>query len=155
MFTQTGFDNLAYSRQQALQLFRNSEFWGRWHKWLSRITRCPASLPSLEAAGESQGVIDRHYAGIQVVPLENICGSEGRPSDFDNNFRPTDERTMQRWINVAQARLEGKVLPPVELIQVGDDYFVRDGHHRISVAHALGEAYIDAEVTVWRPQQFQ
>jgi len=28
-------------------------------------------------------------------------------------------------------------------------YFVRDGHHRISVARALGQAYIDAEVTVW------
>jgi hypothetical protein len=37
----------------------------------------------------------------------------------------------------------------VELIQVGDLYFVRDGHHRISVARAWGQATIDAEVTVW------
>jgi hypothetical protein len=40
-------------------------------------------------------------------------------------------------------------MPPVELIRVGDVYFVRDGHHRVSVARALGQAYIDAEVTVW------
>jgi hypothetical protein len=35
------------------------------------------------------------------------------------------------------------------LIQVGDDYFVRDGHHRISVARAFGREQIDAEVIVW------
>jgi hypothetical protein len=40
-------------------------------------------------------------------------------------------------------------LPPVQLIQVGDAYFVRDGHHRISVAHHLGQASIDAEVLIW------
>jgi hypothetical protein len=39
-------------------------------------------------------------------------------------------------------------LTPVELIQVGDVYFVRDGHHRISVAQAMGQKAIDAEVTV-------
>jgi hypothetical protein len=32
---------------------------------------------------------------------------------------------------------------------VGDDYFVRDGHHRISVARAFGREQIDAEVIVW------
>jgi hypothetical protein len=41
------------------------------------------------------------------------------------------------------------VLPPVVLVQVGDVYFVRDGHHRISVARALGQLDIEAEVTVW------
>ena len=41
------------------------------------------------------------------------------------------------------------MLPPVALIQVGHLYFVRDGHHRISVARALGQETIDAEVTVW------
>jgi hypothetical protein len=30
------------------------------------------------------------------------------------------------------------------LVQVGDIYFVRDGHHRISVAQALGQTDIDA-----------
>jgi len=27
-----------------------------------------------------------------------------------------------------------------------NEYFVRDGHHRISVARAMGQAYIDAYV---------
>ena len=36
------------------------------------------------------------------------------------------------------------------LVQVGDVYFVCDGHHRISVARALGQLAIEAEVTVWQ-----
>jgi hypothetical protein len=43
----------------------------------------------------------------------------------------------------------GVVLPPVCLIQVGDVYFVRDGHHRISVAKVMGQEQIDAEISVW------
>jgi hypothetical protein len=38
----------------------------------------------------------------------------------------------------------------VELVQVGDVYFVLDGHHRISVARALGQQDIEAKVMVWR-----
>lgn len=29
------------------------------------------------------------------------------------------------------------------------NYFVKDGHHRISVARALGESAIDAEIIIW------
>jgi hypothetical protein len=53
-------------------------------------------------------------------------------------------------LGIATARQRGKPLPPVELIQVGDVYFVRDGHHRISVARALGQRDIGAEVMVWQ-----
>jgi hypothetical protein len=56
---------------------------------------------------------------------------------------------MNRWLSVAAARDQGKGLPPVVLVQVGDVYFVRDGHHRIAVARALGQLDIEAQVTVW------
>ena len=52
-------------------------------------------------------------------------------------------------MSVTRAYLRGIGLPPVELIQIGEVYFVRDGHHRISVAAALGQQEIDAMVTVW------
>jgi hypothetical protein len=38
----------------------------------------------------------------------------------------------------------------VELIQIGEVYFVQDGHHRISVARALGQRTIEAQVVVWQ-----
>jgi hypothetical protein len=92
----------------------------------------------------------RRYAGIRTVPISQIRGSEGRSNDFDRDFNPLQNHNEGRWLGVAAARQQGKTLPPVELIQVGDVYFVRDGHHRISVARALGQLDIDAEVMVWR-----
>ena len=41
----------------------------------------------------------------------------------------------------------GEALPPVDLMKIGEIYFVRDGHHRVSVARALGARDIDAYVT--------
>jgi hypothetical protein len=81
------------------------------------------------------------------VPMDQIQGSEGREHDFDLDFNPLQSHNMDRWVNVAVARQLGISLPPVELVQVGQIYFVRDGHHRISVAKALGQREIEAEVT--------
>lgn len=94
-------------------------------------------------------VRNRYHAGISAVAVHKIVGSLGRCSDFDAGFNPLNETTRDRWLSVARARLQGIPLPPVELIQVGQCYFVRDGHHRISVARSFGEQAIDAEVTVW------
>ena len=52
-------------------------------------------------------------------------------------------------MRVATAREEGRGLPPVQLIRVGETFFVQDGHHRVSVARARGELDIEAEVTEW------
>ena len=38
-------------------------------------------------------------------------------------------------------------MPPVSLYKVGELYFVRDGHHRVSVAKSQGRDDIDAYVT--------
>jgi len=93
--------------------------------------------------------LDKLEAGRQVVKLNAIRGTEGRPGDFDDQFYPLSDKTRQRWQSVADALDEGLVLPPVQLIQVGADYYVRDGHHRVSVTRALGLDVIEAEVTVW------
>lgn len=84
--------------------------------------------------------------GTVVVPLEKIVGSEGRRDDFDASFRPLKKHLSERWISIAAARRAGVVLPAVELVQDGEVYYVRDGHHRISVARALGQLEIDARV---------
>lgn len=90
-----------------------------------------------------------HHAGTRSVPISQIRGSEGRCDDFDADFQPLRSHNRGRWVSVATARARGVTLPVVELVQVGDAYFVRDGHHRISVAKAWGQESIDAEVTVW------
>jgi nucleoside-triphosphatase THEP1 len=39
------------------------------------------------------------------------------------------------------------------LYRVDDQHYVRDGHHRVSVARALGESTIDAEVVQLHPRR--
>ncbi|NJN96473.1 MAG: hypothetical protein HC875_21390 [Anaerolineales bacterium] len=84
------------------------------------------------------------------MPLSQIRGSQGRCLDFDRHFYPRCDHLKSRWLAVATAQQMGAALPPVELIQVGEIYFVRDGHHRISVAKALGQLEINAQVRVWQ-----
>jgi hypothetical protein len=92
----------------------------------------------------------RAHGGIKLVPVDKIRGSINRCHDFDADFRPLQEYTKERWVNIALAYSRDEGLPPVELVDLDDTYFVIDGHHRISVAKMLGQREIEAEVTVWR-----
>jgi hypothetical protein len=83
------------------------------------------------------------------VAIDDIQGSEGRQGDFDDQFHPLPDRTRQRWQSFARAVATGVGLLPVELIQAGQSYYVRDGHHRVSVARAMAEQEIEARVTIW------
>jgi hypothetical protein len=74
-------------------------------------------------------------------------GSEGRYRDFNRHFLPKQNHLRKRWMRVDEARYEDIILPPVRLYEMGGLYFVRDGNHRVSVAKAAGQIYIDAEVT--------
>jgi hypothetical protein len=85
--------------------------------------------------------------GLQLVPLDTIVGSVDRTRDFDRSFRPTTSKTRKRWERLAEAARRGESFPPISLYRVGPMHFVRDGHHRVSVARALGRDMIDAYVT--------
>jgi len=93
------------------------------------------------------GYVSEHAAGNMVVPLDAIVGTVDRGRDFDRSFRPTSGRVRSRWEHIATAMRRGEAMPPVDLIRIGQIYFVRDGHHRVSVARALGRTDIDANVT--------
>lgn len=133
----------------ALRLYRRT----RRHAWLvwlrSTLSGRGQRLLDLHQVEASYRIGNRCAVGCRTVALRQIRGSEERCRDFDANFRPLQSHCADRWLGVAIARKMGMALPPVDLIQVGDIYFVRDGHHRISVARALGQAEIEAEVTVW------
>lgn len=88
----------------------------------------------------------QHDGGLRPVRISRIVGTVGRAEDFDRHFRPRRDDLLPRWKAVAQAIYAGITLPPVELIQVGELYFVVDGHHRISVLRHLGQSYVDAHV---------
>jgi hypothetical protein len=137
------------NRRRSARQFRQAYNRGQIHRLLGSIRKRGNFLLDLSSALSTMRVKARHYAGVRSVPLAQITGSEGRSRDFDADFHPLNLENEDRWIGIATAQRLGEVLPPVDLIQLGNVYFVRDGHHRISVARALGQKDIDAEITVW------
>jgi hypothetical protein len=86
------------------------------------------------------------YRGIRTVEVGKIKGSVGRHRDFDASFLPLKRSMAERWCRVDRAYHRGVELPAVSLCKIGDEYFVEDGNHRVSVARYQGVEMIDAEV---------
>jgi hypothetical protein len=111
------------------------------------IVRRPNELLSFDAVKRSLKIYGQNYRGVYPVPVAHIVGTATlRYHDFNRAFLPTQTHTKMRWRRVDEAYYEDKQLPPVQLYKIGEVYFVRDGHHRVSVAHEQGKEYIDAEV---------
>lgn len=123
-------------RQQAIRLYQQTSDRGWWGRLFGQCWLDCAKVRA--SAGRDMG--------IRTVELARITGSEGRNRDFDRDFRPMASHLRDRWVSVAEAWLKGVVLPPIELIAVGQHFVVRDGHHRISVARALGLKVLEAHV---------
>jgi hypothetical protein len=104
-----------------------------------------AVLPFDEVV-DALGRVGERDRGVQVIPLDSIVGSVDRTRDFDRRFRPTTQRVRPRWERIALAKRRGEAMPPIEVYRLGDAHFVRDGHHRVSVARAHGQDVIDAHV---------
>jgi hypothetical protein len=128
---------------RALGRGQRGQFWSM----LSGRSHSLLELASIEANCRVHGRCD---VGVRTVNIDQIRGSVGRAGEFDRDFNPLGNYTQERWLSIATARERGKSLPPVALIQVGDVYFVQDGHHRISVARALGQTAIEATVQLWQ-----
>jgi hypothetical protein len=123
---------------------------GQWGQLRASLTGRPRELLALGEVRTACSVRAQSKGEIRMVCIAQIRGSENRSADFDYDFNPLGEHNRERWLSIAEARERGKALPPVALIQVGDLFFVQDGHHRISVARALGQQAIEARVVVWQ-----
>ena len=85
--------------------------------------------------------------GQQLITLDSIVGTVDRSREFDRSFRPTSPRVAERWQRINLAQRKGQAMPPIDVYRIGDMHFVKDGHHRVSVARALGHRDINAYVT--------
>jgi len=101
------------------------------------------SFDEVRRAARMEG---QSYRGIREIPVAQIRGTVGRVGDFDASFLPAKPHLRQRWARLDAAMRRGEAIPPIEVYQLGDAYFVKDGHHRVSVAHQLGQASIAARV---------
>jgi hypothetical protein len=103
-------------------------------------------LPFEEVA-QALGRVGERRLGLELIPLDSIIGTVDRSREFDRDFRPTSPRVRERWQRINLAQRRGEAMPPIDVYRIGELHFVKDGHHRVSVAHALGYRDIEAYVT--------
>lgn len=89
----------------------------------------------------------QRYRGLQTIRLDRVVGTVDSRGTFDRRFRPTSGVVRERWERLALAQRRGESMPPIDVYQVGDLYFVKDGHHRVSIAIAGRQTTIEAYVT--------
>lgn len=88
---------------------------------------------------------------LREIPIKDIVGTLSRGADFSRTFLPRYEFDKNRWVRVMIANQNESGIPPIDVYQIGNVYFVIDGHHRVSVLRSLGADYVMANVRVINP----
>jgi hypothetical protein len=108
-------------------------------------------LPSLYDRYPHATTALRRPRGLQEVSLDRIVGTTRHPSQNTADFLPLPylrgKNWKARWQRIQQAVDDLSSLPAVDLVKVGDDYYVADGHNRVAAAFRAGAGVIDADVT--------
>ncbi len=104
-----------------------------------------SELLELDEVQRRLAAYQESYQGVQSIPVAQIVGTVDRSGVFDRDFLPSAEWIRPRWQQVEQAFPAGG-FPAISVYQVGDAYFVSDGHHRVAIARQRGVEFIDAEI---------
>ena len=132
---------------RAIQDFRSARQKATLREIIARIKGESIELLSFE---EVRKKLKAQVSSIQVlkdIPIAAIVGSVNRYQDFLRDFLPRHSIDSERWSNIDVANQGMIGLPPIEVYQIGETYFVIDGNHRVSVAKQLGAVEIQAYVT--------
>ena len=113
---------------------------------LVRLTGKSADLLAYDHIRQQLKETGTTEKGLQEVPLKAIVGTVGRQDDFTREFLPKKDSGQERWARVKTAVLDMRGMDPIDVYQIGEAYFVVDGHHRVSVAMQLGTPTISAHV---------
>ncbi|HEY5706036.1 MAG TPA: universal stress protein [Terrimicrobiaceae bacterium] len=138
---------MASTKESAKEDFQRARRRADLEKVVASLTGKSADLLSFEDVREKVHGVRGNRRVLKDVPLDSIVGSVGRYEDFTRDFLPRRDSDKERWARVELLSQESAGLPPVELFQIGDAYFVNDGNHRVSVARQNGHTHIEAYVT--------
>jgi hypothetical protein len=132
----------AFARQRRRRRLQRAAGWLRGRRSAERLTLLDDVLGSRPPAL-------RRLTGLEAIPLCSVVGTAepAKARVFDAGFR-VPESSRRRWEALWLANRRGAAVPPISVFRIGDRHYVDDGHHRVSVANAMGMAAIDAEVTV-------
>ena len=142
----TDIKTIAYIESEAQ--FNQAKLKGVWEIVLSRLTRRWCRLQGFAETVETLQPEQSVTLGLQDIPLNNVVGSVGRSREYTRQFRPRSStgREKERWRTIYTLAVTGVGFPAVELYKIGQDYYVKDGHHRMSVARHLAWPTIQAFV---------
>ena len=124
-----------------------------WHKIASGRKKSTGkdAIVSFQEKQKSEEAFSQRDLGKKEVALEKIVGSVGRYNDFNNQFRLKEDHEPYRLKRIKDAMDMGRMLPPVELYKIKDEYFILDGNHRVSAAKEFGYATIEAHIVEFLP----
>ena len=134
--------------QLALRDFQRARQQAVMQQLLARFRRDdPELLPFREIEQQLHSTGETIAHGTQEIPLDKIIGSVTRYKDFTGSFLPKRDADQERWAGLRAAMDDMVGIPPIEVYQVGDAYFVQDGNHRVSIARRMNSKTITAYVT--------
>jgi len=113
----------------------------------ARLTGESIELLSYEDVRQKLRALEGNAPQLKEIPLSAIIGSVGRYSDFTKDFLPRFDSDQSRWVDIMKETTGFRGLPPIDVYQIGEAYFVKDGNHRVSVARQLDAGQIQAYVT--------
>ena len=119
-------------------------------KWVGKPSESDC-IRSFKTEQKIEEAFDSVVRGTCRVGLNQIVGSVGRYHDFDGRFHPKRHLPPERYKNIKEAMRQGRVMPPVKLYQIKDEFYVLDGNHRIAAAKALGHDEIRAKIFEFIP----
>jgi len=134
---------------QALEDYKKVRRNGAIQAILTRISGSSkdSDLLSYDEVRQQLQAIEKSASKLKDIPLDAIVGSVGRYHDFTRKFLPKSSIDETRWARVKASTLALTGLPPIDVYQIGEVYFVKDGNHRVSVARQMGNPFIQAYVT--------
>jgi hypothetical protein len=138
---------MAQTKEAAIDEFTRARRRADLEKIVASLTGKSADLLSFEEVRRKVHGVRGNRRVLKDVPLDAIVGSVGRYDDFTRDFLPRRDSDKERWAKVERLANDERGLPPVDLFQIGDVYFVNDGNHRVSVARQMGHSHIEAYVT--------
>lgn len=112
----------------------------------ARITGTSSDLLQYDEVRRRFNGIEMPNRELREIPLDAIVGSVDRTQDFSRKLMPLNMRNKDRWVKVRSLTDNLSGLPPIDVYQIGDVYFIIDGHHRASVARETGAKHIEAYV---------
>lgn len=107
-------------------------------------------LPSLFDRHPDALAAARHPRGVRTIPIQAVVGTARHPTQNTADFLPLPQlrgRNWEgRWQRLQRGMRQLAVLPPIEVLQVGNEYWVVDGHNRVAAARQIGADDMDADV---------